>query len=435
MLLNFAVTNYRSIKERQVFSLMAVEGLPHEESLIRSEDNIPILPVALLFGANASGKSNILRAFGMMRQMVLNSVRLNPDDSLDEYEPFLLDEESRNNSTELEAEFITIGAGKIEHHYRYGLAFSETLITEEWLYRYEGGNETELFSRDRDKVQVNETEFPEGKGKEDTLNSNRLFLSLIAQLNGTQSKEIISWFDGGKFVTASQIEGYRIVTSSLLKYKKNLTVLDDTVGFDNIVDFIDMALTFLSNIDMGITELSIKEESVALPKELPEEIKKVLYQDGETSLNIYSTHNRYNKEGEIIGKEVFSTEYNESEGTQKITELLGLIFLILWGGKLLVIDELDAKLHPLLTRAIVQLFTNPKINPHGAQLVFTTHDTNQLHLDYVRRDEVWFTEKSPVEATELYSHIEFKDFDPSMDITEQYVNGRYGAIPRIKVER
>ena len=100
-----------------------------------------------------------------------------------------------------------------------------------------------------------------------------------------------------------------------------------------------------------------------------------------------------------------------------------------------MIDELDAKLHPLLTRAIIQLFTNPKINQHGAQLVFTTHDTNQLHLDYVRRDEIWFTEKSPVEATELYSHIEFKDFDPSMDITEQYVNGRYGAIPRIKVQR
>ena len=429
MLLNFAVTNYRSIKERQVFSMLAVDGLPHEESLIHSKDDISILPVAILFGANASGKSNILRAFGTMKHVVLNSVRLNPDDTLEEYEPFLLDEESRNNSTELEAEFIIKGEWGIEHHYRYGLAFSETLISEEWLYRYDGDSETKLFSRDRDKVQVNETAFPEGKGKEDTLNSNRLFLSLIAQLNGTQSKEIISWFDGGKFVTASQIEEYRIVTSSLLNYKKNLIVLDD------IVEFIDMALTFLSNIDMGITELSIKEESVALPKELPEEIKKVLYQDGETSLNIYSTHNRYSKKGEIIGKEVFSTEHNESEGTQKITELLGLIFLILWGGKLLVIDELDAKLHPLLTRAIIQLFTCPKINQHGAQLVFTTHDTNQLHLDYVRRDEIWFTEKSPVEATELYSHIEFKDFDPSMDITEQYVNGRYGAIPRIKVQR
>lgn len=425
MLLNFAVTNYRSIKERQVFSMLAVDGLPHKESLIHSKDGISILPVALLFGANASGKSNILRAFGTMRQMVLNSVRLNPDDTLDEYEPFLLDEESRNNNTEFEAEFTIRGEGGIEQLYRYGFAFSESLITEEWLYRHEKSNEIELFYRDRNKVQVNEMTFPEGKGKEDTLNSNRLFLSLIAQLNGTQSKEIISWFDSEKFVTASQIEEYRIVTSSLLKYKKNLIVLDD------IVEFIDMALTFLSNIDMGITKLSIKEESAALTKDISDELKKVHPKVGE----LESTHNRYNRQGEIIGQEVFSIEHNESEGTQKITELLGLFFMIIWGGRLLVIDELDAKLHPLLTRAIIQLFTNPKINQHGAQLVFTTHDTNQLHLDYVRRDEIWFAEKSPVEATELYSHIEFKDFDPSMDITEQYVNGRYGAIPRIKVQR
>ena len=428
MLLNFAVTNYRSIKERQVFSLMAVEGLPHEESLIRSKEDIPILPVALLFGANASGKSNILRAFGAMLRMVLKSVRLNPDDTLDEYEPFLLDEESRNNSTELEAEFITRGVGKIEHHYRYGLAFSETLITEEWLYRYEGGNETELFSRDRDKVQVNETEFPEGKGKEDALNSNRLFLSLVAQLNGTQSKEIIFWFTTVDFFTASQTEQYMPITSILLKRKKNPIE-------DELSHYADIAQTFLSNIDIGIMELSIEEISVALTKDVPEELKKDLSKDGHTTLKVESTHNRYNKQGEIIGNEIFRTKRNESEGTQKITDLLGVIFLTLWGGNLLVIDELDAKLHPLLTRAIVQLFTNPKMNSHGAQLVFTTHDTNQLHLDYVRRDEIWFTEKSPVEATELYSHIEFKDFDPSMDITEQYVNGRYGAIPRIKVER
>ena len=428
MLLNFAVTNYRSIKERQVFSLMAVEGLPHEDSLIHSEEGIQILPVALLFGANASGKSNILRAFVAMLRMVLNSVRLNPDDTLDEYEPFLLDEESRNNSTELEAEFITRGEGGIEHHYRYGLAFSESLITEEWLYRYEGDNETELFSRDRDKVQINEAEFPEGKGKEDALNSNRLFLSLVAQLNGTQSKEIIFWITTVGFFTASQTEQYMPMTSILLKRKEYPIE-------GGLSHYADMAQTFLSNIDIGIMELSIEEVSVALPKDVPEELKKDLSKDEHTTLKVESTHNRYNKQGEIIGNEIFRTKRNESEGTQKITELLGVIFLTLWTGSLLVIDELDAKLHPLLTRAIVQLFTNPKINPHGAQLVFTTHDTNQLHLDYVRRDEIWFTEKSPVEATELYSHIEFKDFDPSMDITEQYVNGRYGAIPRIKVQR
>jgi abortive infection protein, putative len=429
MLLNFAVTNYRSIKERQVFSLMAVEGLPHEESLIRSKDNIPILPVALLFGANASGKSNILRAFGMMRQMVLNSVRLNPDDALDGYEPFLLDEESRGNNTEFEIEFITDAGQNVELHYRYGFSFSGKIISEEWLYRQDRNtDEVELFMRTEGKVQINETKFPEGKGKEDTLNGNRLFLSLIAQLNGVQSREVISWFSSGTFVTASQTEQYITLTSALLKRK------EDPIK-DGISHYADIAQRFLSNIDMGITELSIKEVSVALPKDVPEELKKVLPKDGHTSLKVESTHNRYNKEGEIIGKEIFSIEENESEGTQKITELLGVIVITLLSGRLLVIDELDAKLHPLLTRAIIQLFTNPKMNPYGAQLVLTTHDTNQLHLDYVRRDEIWFTEKNPVEATELYSHIEFKDFDPSMDITEQYVNGRYGAIPRIKVER
>lgn len=429
MLLNFAVTNYRSIKERQVFSMLAVDGLPHEESLIHSKDGISTLPVALLFGANASGKSNILRAFGTMRRMVLNSVRLNPEDTLDEYEPFLLDEESRYNDTEFEAEFIVDTGHKAKLHYRYGFSFSGKLISEEWLYRQEGNTEeVELFMRSGEKIQINETEFPEGKGKEDALNSNRLFLSLIAQLNGTQSKEIIHWFSRGLFITASQTEEYMPITSTLLKRKENLIKY-------GINHYADIAQAFLSNIDMGITELSIEEVSVALPKDVPEELKKILPKDGHTTLKVESTHNRYNKQGEIRGKEIFSTIRNESEGTQKITELLGVIFITLWAGSLLVIDELDAKLHPLLTRAIIQLFTCPKINPHGAQLVFTTHDTNQLHLDYVRRDEIWFTEKSPVEATKLYSHIEFKDFDPSMDITEQYVNGRYGAIPRIKVQR
>ena len=402
--------------------MLAVDGLPHEESLIHSKDDISILPVAILFGANASGKSNILRAFGTMRQIVLNSVRLNPDDTLDEYEPFLLDEESRNNDTEFEAEFIVDTGYNVELHYRYGFSFSGKLISEEWLYRQkEDTNEIELFVRTGGKIQINEKEFPEGKGKEDTLNNNRLFLSLIAQLNGVQSKEIIFWFNRSTFSTALKTKQYLTLTSNLFKEK------GDTVE-DEVDKYVQMALTFLSDIDTRIKDLSITEE----PDEFPEYLRSIF---NTASLKIESTHNRYNKDGDIVGKEVFSIEHNESEGTQKITELLGLIFITLSSGRLLVIDELDAKLHPLLTRAIIQLFTNPKINQNGAQLIFTTHDTNQLHLDYVRRDEIWFTEKSCVEATELYSHIEFKDFDPSMDITEQYVNGRYGAIPRIKVQR
>jgi hypothetical protein len=430
MLLNFAVTNYRSIKERQVFSLMAVEDLPHKDSLIRSKDGIPILPVALLFGANASGKSNILRAFGMMRQMVVDSVRLNPDDTLDEYEPFLLDEESRNNDTEFEAEFIIHEGKEEEQHYLYGFAFAEEQIAEEWLYKLTRDTEkVELFIRNGSTVQINEEAFPEGKDKEGTLASNRLLLSLIAQLNGEKSKVIIEWFKKSFFIIAQQTRKYKRLTYDLLRPKESLEKIEDR-------KYAQMALTFIYNIDVRISELSIREEQITLPQDLPEElIKRFLAKVGDLSLTLESTHNRYDINGNIIGKEIFSIEDNESEGTQKVIDLLGVLFSVLAEGRLLVIDELDAKLHPLLTRAIIQLFTNPKINEHGAQLVFTTHDTNQLNLGYVRRDEIWFTEKSCVEATELYSHIEFKDFDQSMDIAEQYVNGRYGAIPRIKTKR
>ena len=104
-------------------------------------------------------------------------------------------------------------------------------------------------------------------------------------------------------------------------------------------------------------------------------------------------------------------------------------------GTLLVIDELDAKLHPLLTRAIIQLFTNTELNKKGAQLIFTTHDTNQLNLDYVRRDEIWFTQKNQQEETQLYSHVDFEDFDEYAFVADEYVRGRYGAIPRIKLTR
>ena len=264
MLLNFAVTNYRSIKERQVFSMLAVDGLPHEESLIHSKDGISILPVALLFGANASGKSNILRAFGTMRRMVLNSVRLNPEDTLDEYEPFLLDEESRYNDTEFEAEFIVDTGHNAKLHYRYGFSFSGKLISEEWLYKQEGNtNEIELFLRTGEEIgHIDETEFPEGQGKKDTLNNNRLFLSLIAQLKGEKSKQIIEWFRESLFITSSKPSRYKDLTYSLLKPNESLEKVENK-------KYAEMALTFLSNIDMRIADLRVKEEQITFPQSFP----------------------------------------------------------------------------------------------------------------------------------------------------------------------
>ncbi len=421
MLLNFAVENYRSIKERQVLSLMAVDGLPHKELLLSSHEGRSALPLAVLFGANASGKSNILRAFGTMRKMVVSSVTLNPGDALVWYDPFLLNEETRTDKTEFEIELLFELDGTTRH-YRYGFCFTEKTINEEWLFETKDGVELSLFSRgEGNQLDLDPELFPEGANKVDALHSNRLFLSLVAQLKGDVSTSIIAWFKKSRFIDALDTKPYLLTTLSLL---------------NEVGEYSQHANRFLRNIDVSIQVLSIKEETIdrgEFPKEIQELLGKLL-EPGVPNLRIESTHNVYGKDGTIIRQEQFDLE-KESEGTKKITELLGLIFGSLSQGTLLVIDELDAKLHPFLTRAIIQLFTNAELNKKGAQLIFTTHDTNQLNLDYVRRDEIWFTQKNQREETQLYSHIEFEDFDEYAYVADEYVCGRYGAIPRIKLTR
>lgn len=403
-----------------MLGLMAVDGLPHEGSLQESKGGIRALPLALLFGANASGKSNILRAFGAMRNMVLGSVHLNPGDKLKMYEPFLLSEETYEGTTEFEIEFL-YNQGSKERHYRYGFSFTDKAIKEEWLYRVGKKADTRLFSRGKNGVSIGGF-FPEGKGREGDLHENRLFLSLTAQLKGELSTSIISWFDQCHFASALHSERYMQKTYELFKSES---------------EYAEKAKAFFKNIDVAIQDLYIKEEIIEkenLPKELQKALDGLLEEEIK-GLRVQSIHNRYDSHGDLTGKEVFELLQQESEGTQKVAELLGLIFSTLERGELLVIDELDAKLHPLLTRAIIQLFTNPNINKQGAQLIFTTHDTNQLNLDYVRQDEIWFTEKNQREETQLYAHIEFEDFEEVDLIADEYVRGRYGAIPRIKITR
>lgn len=421
MLLNFATENYRSIRDRQILSLMAVDNLSHEASLQVTKEGVRTLPLVLLFGANASGKSNVILALNDMRNMVLESIRLNPDDQLVRYEPFLLSSTMRGEATTFEIDFTLRAEGE-EQHYRYGFSFLSDRIKEEWLYQHVG-EEVLLFHRIESSVQVNKEHFPEGENKDTALNDNRLFLSLVAQLKGLISTRIISWFSKQCLcISALSTERYMGKTAELLSSGSN---------------YAQLAKTFLRDIDISVQDLFIEAEPVEkenLPQELQEALKEFI-DKGMIKLRVQSEHNSYNDSGQIISKERFDLEAKESAGTQKITELLGILFEALREGNLLAVDELDAKLHPLLTRAIIQLFTSPHINKSGAQLIFTTHDTNQLDLGYVRRDEIWFTQKDETEATELYSHIEFEDFREADSLADEYVSGRYGAIPRIRITR
>lgn len=379
-----------------------------------------LLPLTIFYGANSSGKSNFIKAIGTMRYIIEHSVRLNVGDTLP-YKPFALDEDSNSQPTLFEIQFI-----KGEALYRYGFEYNDTTIISEWLYEKRfGEKEYELFVRSRDAIAVSPKRFPEGKGKEDLTNSNRLFLSLVAQLKGEKSNLVMSWFGQCNLLSGIDSDGYENFTIKMF--------LEHLNGSDE-------AQSFFNTLQLGFSNFFV--EKVNIPKEVldkaPDPIKAELEKglaEGKIVESI-TTHNIYDENGQVIGKRNFHKDEMESEGTKKVIELSGPIFNTLNKGKILIIDELDAKLHPLLTRNIVLLFMDPEKNKHGAQLIFATHDTNLLDLDIIRRDQIWFAEKDQVESTDIYSLVEFKDEEGKKirndrDIKRDYIRGRYGAIPFI----
>lgn len=419
MLVNFTVKNYRSFKLQRTFSMEATSIKEHKGSVIRN-GKYRMLPLAVFYGANSGGKSNLLKAISTMRSMVRRSVRLNEGDALP-YDPFALDKTSESQPTMFEIQFI-----HKDVLYRYGFEYNKTEIISEWLYEKRfGEQEYELFIRSRDLIVVSPKRFREGINKEDMTNSNRLFLSLVAQLKGEKANSLMNWFGNCNVLSGIDSEGYEAFTLKMF--------LEHLNGADE-------AQVFFKTLQLGFTRFTVKK--VNIPKEVlenaPEAIKSQLEKDLATGSFVESitTHNVYDENGLVVGERNFIKNQMESEGTKKVIELSGPIFDTLNEGGTLIVDELDAKLHPLLTRNIVLLFMDPEQNKNGAQLIFATHDTNLLDLEVLRRDQIWFAEKDGVESTDIYSLVEFKDEEGKKvrndkDIKKDYIRGRYGAIPFI----
>lgn len=419
MLTNFTVKNYRSFKLEHTFSMEASSIKEHKASVIQ-KGKYSLLPLAVFYGANSGGKSNLILAISTMCSMIRRSVRLNEGDTLP-YDPFALDESSDSQPTLFEIQFIN---GEVL--YRYGFEYNKTDIISEWLYEKRSGEkEYELFIRSQDIIEVSAKRFSEGQGKEDLTNSNRLFLSLVAQLKGEKSNSIMSWFRKCNVLSGIASRGYEAFT--LRMFLEHLNGADE-------------AQEFFKTLQLGFTRFSVKK--VDIPKDAldnaPKSIRSQLEKDLTTGNIVESitTHNVYDENGLVIGERNFHKNQMESEGTKKVIEISGPIFDTLNEGKTLIVDELDAKLHPLLTRNIVLLFMDPEKNRHGAQLIFTTHDTNLLDLEIIRRDQIWFAEKDKMESTDIYSLVEFKDEEGKKirndrDIKRDYIRGRYGAIPFI----
>ena len=419
MLINFTVGNYRSFKNEKTLSMEAASIKEHKDAVI-SVDKYKLLPLAVLYGANSSGKSNVLSAFSVMKYVVVNSVKLNPDEEIVPFFPFMLDTKSFELPTSFEVEFL-IGTT----YYRYGFEYNEKIIVTEWLYeRMPGEKEYNLFLRSGSAYKVSSTRFAEGKGKETNTSDNRLFLSLVAQLRGQKSVKIIEWFSNINFISGLDNRGYESFTKQMIQYR--------------LEGFIP-AFNFFQKIQLGFKDIKVKETEISneFKKALagvPLDFQKKMLQERNTELR--TIHEVFDENGNVARLDEFSEEMMESEGTKKVIELSGPLFDTLLNGKILLVDELDAKLHPILTRNIIMLFNDPQQNKKGAQLIFATHDTNLLNINYVRRDQVWFTEKDPQESTDLYSLVEFKDDEgikvrKDRSLAKDYINGRFGAIPFI----
>jgi len=396
MLIEFTVGNYLSFKDKKTLSLEAAAIKDNPENIIMA-GKCKLLRSAVLYGANSSGKSNLIKAIEKMLEMIENSGKRSSTDELNII-PFLLSDETEQQPSYFEMLFLID-----DIRYRYGFEADKKAIHSEWLFESKGNKEITLFIRQRDAIEVT-NDFEEGKGLEEKTRDNALFLSVVDQFNGTIARKIIEWFNRQIVLSGIQHESKRGLTSLFLS--------DSNPSYNSLVK------DFLNPLNLGFNDIELtKSEKVGNEK-------------------VLTSHNKYDKSGNIIGKCEFQLIEQESSGTNKLYDMAGYLVIGLKMGRLIIIDELDAKLHPLLTMAIIKLFNSTEHNKDNAQLIFATHDTNLLNYGCFRRDQIYFTEKNQLEATDLYSLVEYREAggkkvrnDRSYE--KDYISGRYGAIPYV----
>jgi len=380
-------------------------------------NNISLLKSAVVYGANASGKSSLLEAMESMKEIVEKSISIKETDSF-VAQPFLLHSKTADQETLFEIVFVV---DRIAYRYGFEIATDATIIGE-WLYQKRlqpRAKESKLFERDRDRLIGKH--FREGQQLIDKTRKNALFLSVVAQFNGEVSTKILSWF--------KQFNHISNINSDAFKHY-SFNKLEDEAFKEKIV-------TLIKNADVGISDIKKKTISYdelkqdnpkldELPSFLVDEMKKNGLSTIETSHIQYQNENSFNQ---FIP---FSLKM-ESDGTQKLLALSAPIIETLIKGEILVIDELDNSLHTELAQEIVKLFNSQETNPNNAQLIFTTHDTNLLNQKLFRRDQIWFTQKDIYGVSELYSLIDYGRGRTRDDLVleRNYLNGNFGAVPHI----
>ena len=423
MLIEFAVENYRSLREGQRLSLVASGDEVHEPTHVAlAPDGERVLRVAAVYGPNASGKSNLLAAVSAMRRVVLGSARGTLGDEIAEAQSFGLDEASVDVPTTFEAVFVADGV-----RYQYGFSATRERVEAEWLYAFPKRRSRLLFSREleggEEAYEFGETLAGPKKVYRDATRPNALFLSTAIQLNSAPLRPVHGWFLRS-LVYADPTRG----VNPYRPHRGTLRHCETEEGRERVVRLLRAA-------DVGIEDMvveTVEADSTVLPPSIRErgteaDVERYLRMRRQTLV-------RFVHEGASPGAAPLPLRA-ESLGTQRLFALAGRLLDVLEDGLVLVADELGSSLHPNILRAIVELFVDPEANRAGAQLVFTTHDTNLLDQGLLRRDQYWFTEKGRDGATTLYPLTDFKPRKGVEPLEKNYLKGRYGALPLPRLPR
>ena len=407
MLLSFSVGNFLSFRDVKTLNMLAAPAVKELEDNVFAAKKDKLLKSAVIYGANASGKSNLFNALKLMKDMMLNSSKEGQYGEDLPVIPFLLNKDNPDRPSRFELQFLLDGC-----KCRYGFEATGKRVVSEWLALRRKTKEQPLFLRVEDQIQVFPAfELAPPGSLERLTRGNALFLSVCAQFNVQMAQRVLAW-----------VKAVNVMSGLSDSYKGY------SVGKFLSGEFRSQILEFLRAADVDIVDLRVSERGLRAD-ELPRELSAKILEKSPTAIDIESVHNVYDEKGEVIDVFEWDFERFESQGTKKVFALSGLIIETLRNGGVLLVDELDSRLHPTMTRWLVGMFNSTESNPKSAQLVFATHDTNLLDKGSFRRDQIWFAEKDQREATDLYSLFDFKGVRNDAAFERNYLDGRYGAIP------
>lgn len=416
MIIEITARNIRSIKDKQVFSMLPSKSIKENTDSLLKFGNQNILSTSVIYGRNASGKSNLLEVFNIMQMLVIFSHNNNVDEEIKEFSPYKLDNSSPNSLCELSIEFIA----KDDIRYLYEIAFSGKEFIKENLYHFPKGQKSKLFERQKDSAILFGDSFKGKKrGLEELLYPNQLLLSKANTQNFESLHAPLLFFKTYFLCLKSRTPGsYASHYAQKLADKANIKLKN------NISNLLRFADTGIEEIDVKVLE----SDKFRFPDDMPEAIRKRVIEN--------NTHRIVMKHPKYIN-DVFSgfVEFDpkeESVGTQKLLDIGSVIIEALMDGQVLIIDEFDSSLHPKLTEGLIKLFKTPNTNPNKAQLIIATHDISLLNSPKLfRRDEIWLAEKEDDGSSNYYTISDIKGIRSDAPLEQLYMSNKLGGTPVI----